>query len=69
MWTIAYQALVQGILQASTLAWVTMPPPGEFPDSGVEPASLPSPALAGRVFTGKPSLYTGAKSNLADSFG
>ena len=28
-----------------------MPPPGNLPDPGVEPASLLSPALAGGVFT------------------
>ena len=27
------------------------PPPGDFPNSGDEPASLASPALAGRFFT------------------
>ena len=28
-----------------------MPPPGNLPDPGVEPASLLSPALASGVFT------------------
>ena len=27
------------------------PPPGDLPDPGTEPTSLPSPALAGRFFT------------------
>ena len=27
------------------------PPPGNFPDPGIEPTSLVSPALAGRFFT------------------
>ena len=27
------------------------PPPGDLPDSGIEPTSLESPALAGRFFT------------------
>ena len=27
------------------------PPPGDLPDSGIEPMSLMSPALAGRFFT------------------
>ena len=27
------------------------PPPGDLPDPGIEPASLASPALAGRFFT------------------
>ena len=32
--------LLHGILQARILEWVAMPPPGDLPDSGVEPASL-----------------------------
>ena len=28
-----------------------MPPPGDLPDPGVKPASLTSPALAGKFFT------------------
>ena len=36
------------------------PTPGDLPDPGIEPASLVSPALAGRFFTtgplGKPNL-------------
>ena len=35
-------------------------PPGDLPDSGIEPASPVSPAVAGRFFTtlspGKPSM-------------
>ena len=27
------------------------PPPGDFPDPGIEPTSLMSPALAGRFFS------------------
>jgi len=30
------------------------PTPGELPDPGIEPASLGSPALAGRAFTTGP---------------
>ena len=37
-WTIASQAsLSMGILQARTLEWVAMPPPGDFCNSGTEP--------------------------------
>ena len=42
---------VHGILQARTLEWVAIPPPGDLPDPGIEPTSLTSPALAGRFFT------------------
>ena len=30
------------------------PSPGDLPDPGIEPASLASPALAGRFFTAEP---------------
>ena len=34
--------------------WVPFPSPGDLPDSGTEPVSLTSPALAGRYFTAEP---------------
>ena len=39
------------ILQARMLEWKNMPPPGDLPDPGIEPASLMSSALAGGLFT------------------
>ena len=42
---------VHGILQARILEWVAMPPSGDLPDPGIEPASLISPALAGGFLT------------------
>ena len=45
---------VQGILQTRILEWVGFPPPGDLPDPGIEPMSLASPALAGRLFTTVP---------------
>ena len=42
---------VHGILQARTLEWVAMLSSGDFPNSGIEPASLMSPAVAGGFFT------------------
>ena len=42
---------VHSILQTRILKWVAVPPPGNLPDPGIEPASLLSPALAGRLFT------------------
>ena len=42
------------------------PPPGDIPDPGIKPASLMSPALAGRFFTteplGKPGVVLFSKS-------
>ena len=42
---------VPGILQARALEWAAMPSSRDLLDPGVEPASLTSPALAGRFFT------------------
>ena len=51
-WAITRQALLfMGILQARILEGLSCLPPGDPPDSGVEPTSLASPALAGRFFT------------------
>ena len=33
---------VHGILQARALEWGVVPPPGDLPDPGIEPASLVS---------------------------
>ena len=38
--TVAHQApLSMGILQARILGWVAMPPPGDLPNTGIEPRS------------------------------
>ena len=42
---------VLGILQARILEWLPCPPPGDLPKPGIEPTSLMSPALTGRLFT------------------
>ena len=42
---------LHGILQARILEWVAMPPPGDLPDPGIQPAYLMSPVLADRFFT------------------
>ena len=42
---------VHGILHARILEWVVTPTSRKLPDSGIETASLMSPALAGRFFT------------------
>jgi len=46
---------VHGIFQASLLEWVAFPNPEGFLDPEIKPASLTSPALAGRFFTTAPS--------------
>ena len=35
------------------------PPPEDLPNPGIKPASLASPALAGRFFTAAPPGHTG----------
>ena len=53
---------VHGISQTKILEWVAFPPPGNLPDSGIEPESSASSALAVGFFTtmppGKPNLYS-----------
>ena len=41
------------------------PPPGDLLDSGIKPASLESPALAGRVFTASVAWAVGSKLTIA----
>ena len=42
---------VHGILQVRILEWVASPPLADLSNSGIEPKSLLSPALAGGFFT------------------
>ena len=55
LWTVAYQALLSMELSRqeyrSGLPFLS---PGSFPDPGIEPESLVSPALEGGFFTTKP---------------
>ena len=51
-WTVAGQAPVSmGFSRQEHWGELPCPPPGGLPDLGTEPASLASPALAGRFFT------------------
>ena len=45
---------VHGILRQERWNGLPFPSPGDFPNLGIEPASPPSPALAGRFFTTEP---------------
>ena len=52
LWTIAHQAsLSKGFSSQEYLSGLPFPPPGDLPDSGIEPASLTSPVLADGSFT------------------
>ena len=48
---------VHGIFQARLLEGLPFPPPGDFPDPGIEPTSLRCPALAGGFFTTSATMY------------
>ena len=52
LWTVVPQAsLFKSFSRQEYWSGLPCPPPGELPDSGIEPASPASPALAGRFFT------------------
>ena len=52
LWTIAHQVpLSMGFSRQKYQSGLPCPSLGDLPDPGIEPASLTSPALAGRFFT------------------
>ena len=52
LWTIAHQGpLSQGFSRQEYWSGLPWPPPGDLPGPGIKPASLMSPALAGKFFT------------------
>ena len=54
-WTVAHQApLSMGFSRQGYWSGLPFPPPGNLPHAGIKPASLESPALAGRFFTTAP---------------
>ena len=51
-WTVACQAaLSMGFCRQEYYSGLPCPPPGDLPNSGIEPTSLMSPALAVQFFT------------------
>ena len=63
-WTVTSQAsLSMGFSREEYWKGLPYPPPRDLPDTGIEPTSLTSPALAGGFFTtappGKPTLKLG----------
>ena len=50
-WTAAHQAALSMGFSRQEYWSVAISSPGDLPDPGIEPASLMSPALAGRFFT------------------
>ena len=52
LWTVAHQApLFMGFSRQEYWSGLPCPPPGDLPDLGIEPMSLPSLALVGGFFT------------------
>ena len=52
LWTVAHQAsLPVGLPRPDYWSGLPFPPAGDLPDPGIKPASLLSPALAGRFFS------------------
>ena len=52
LWTVAHQApLTMGFSRQEHWGGLLCPPPGDLPDSRIEPTSLGSAALAGGFFT------------------
>ena len=50
-WTVAHQApLSMGFSRQEYCSGLPFPSPGDLPNPGIEPRSLKSPALAGRLF-------------------
>ena len=63
LWVIVYQAPLSMVFSRSEYwSGLPCPPPGDLPNSGIEPASLLSPALAGRLL---PLVPPGKLSQLA----
>ena len=51
-WTVAHQVpLSMGFFRREYWWGLLFPSPGDLPNSGIEPVSLMSPALAGKFFT------------------
>ena len=58
LWTITRQApLSMGFSRQEYQSGLLCPSPGDFPDPGIKPMSLTSPALEGRFFTTNTVLY------------
>ena len=54
-WMVAHQApLSMGFSKQGYGSGLPCPPPGDLPDTGMEPVSPTSPALVGRIFTTAP---------------
>ena len=51
LWTVAHQAPLSQGFSRQEYGGLPYPPPGDLPNPRIEPKSLTSPALAGKIFT------------------
>ena len=59
LWTVTWQApLSMGFSRQECWSGLPFPLPGDLPVSGLEPASLMSPAVAGGFFTNVPPVFS-----------
>ena len=62
-WTVIHQApLSMGFSRQEYWSGLLFPTPGDLPKLGIKPASLISPALAGRFFTSAPTRKSNSSS-------
>ena len=67
LWTVDHKApLSMGFPRQEYCSGLPCPPPGNLPDSGIDPASLTSPALAGGFFTAN-SIWEACTKNLQNT--
>ena len=70
LWTVAHQApLSMGFSRQEYWSGLPFPPPGDFPDPGIEPQSLTSPALARRFFTASATWEVSGRGQMILKFG
>ena len=56
-----------GCSRQESWSGLPLPPPGDLPDPGIEPASLESAPLMGRLFTSEPLVFPLADLSLSCS--
>ena len=73
LWTVAIQSSPSiGFSRKEHWSGLPRPPPGDLPDPGIKPGSLPFPALAARFFTtsapGKPKRTIRKRKSLEEPY-
>ena len=69
-WTVTYEAPpTMGFSGQEYWSGLPFPSPGDFPDPGIEPESLTSPALAHRFFTASVTWEVSDRGQMILKFG